>query len=429
MVNPLTAGESGKSASYLLLVAACIVAFGLSRRIEPLILCSPFLVALVVGLADKKQTGVSARLTLSSRTAFEREPIEMTITIVSELASPLIELMVPLPADARLVEGSNHFTLHIGAGESRTYTCIFSLPTRRKFILSHPIIRTIGSLGFRVEESASGTGASGVETLTIYPAPSHLKSLVNPRHTQVYSGNYRSEVTGEGTEFATVRTLESGDRLSSINWRASARRGSYFVNRYVAERNADVVLFVDTFTDTELYGPKYVDIAARCAASVALQYIRLKNRVALVEFGHYLMMVPPASSVRHWYRILDTLAGTTPQSRSITYDVSRVPKRILPNHSLVIAVTALLSERFDTALIDLKRRGFDVTAVVIDAAPLDNPRNDILTIADSMWRGERASRISRIAGAGIALAMWSEESHLEATLRQLERYRGNIFRR
>ena len=429
MVPRLTRGETGKSANYLLLVAACVIVFGLSRRIDPLILCSPFLVALVRGLLDTKRPEVSARLHLDNRTAFENEPIPMSVTISSESASPLIELLVPLPSDARLESGSNHITLHLDAGESRTYTCEFSLPTRRKFILPHPIIKTIGSHGFRIDEFTGRSVDPTVETITIFPAPMQLKSLVEPRRTQVYSGNYRSEVTGEGTEFSMVRGLVPGDRLASINWRATARRGTFFVNRYVVERNADVVLFMDTFTDTALYGPSYLDLATRCAASVALKYIRLKNRVALVEFGHYLILVPPASSLRHWYRILDTLAGTTPHSRSITYDVSTVPKRILPNHSLVIAFTALLSERFDSALVDLKRRGFDVAAVVIDAIPLEPNASETLAISDDIWRVERDSRISRLAESGIALAKWNKGTPIEAALRQIEGYRGNLYRR
>ena len=429
----MTEAETGKSANYLLLIAACAIVFGLSRRIEPLILCAPFVVALVRGLSSTRRTEVSARLHLEKRTAFENEPIRMSVTITTEAAAPLIELMVPLPSIARLEEGSNQLTLSLDAGEIRTYSFVCSFPTRRKFSIPQPVMRTIGAHGFRVGEFAPESVPESVskeaQAITIYPAPMQLKSLVKPRRTQVYSGNYRSAVSGEGTEWSSVRELLPGDRIASINWRATARRGSFFVNRYVVERNADVVLFMDTFTDTTLYGPTYVDLAARCAASVSLKYIRHKNRVALVEFGHYLILIPPASSLRHWYRLLNTLAGTTPNSRSITYDVSTVPKRILPNHSLVVAFTAMLSERFDSALLDLKQRGFDVATVIIDAVPLVSPASETLSIADDLWRAERNARISRLAEAGIAMAKWNERTPIEVTLRQIEGYRGNIFRR
>ena len=46
-----------------------------------------------------------------------------------------------------------------------------------------------------------------------------------------------------------MREWAPGDRVKSINWRASARRGVLWVNEQHPERNTDVVLFLDTFTD------------------------------------------------------------------------------------------------------------------------------------------------------------------------------------
>ena len=57
--------------------------------------------------------------------------------------------------------------------------------------------------------------------------------LLRPLRTQPYVGNQVARVEGDGIEFADIRAFVAGDRLRSINWRASARRGELHVNEYV----------------------------------------------------------------------------------------------------------------------------------------------------------------------------------------------------
>ena len=73
--------------------------------------------------------------------------------------------------------------------------------------------------------------------------------MLAPLETQVFVGNQVSRARGDGIEFADIREWAPGDRVRSINWRASARRGELWVNQQHPERNTDVVLFLDTFTD------------------------------------------------------------------------------------------------------------------------------------------------------------------------------------
>ena len=71
----------------------------------------------------------------------------------------------------------------------------------------------------------------------------------HPLETQVFAGNQVARPKGEGIEFADLRRYAAGDRSAAINWRASARRGELVVNEQHPERNADVILFLDTFVE------------------------------------------------------------------------------------------------------------------------------------------------------------------------------------
>ncbi len=110
--------------------------------------------------------------------------------------------------------------------------------------------------------------------LRVYPLPETLRAIVTPVSTQPFAGNQVSRQKGEGLEFADLREFAAGDRVRSINWRASARRNVLVVNERHPERNADVILFLDTFADARAGGRSTLDLAVRATATLATQLPR-----------------------------------------------------------------------------------------------------------------------------------------------------------
>ena len=56
-------------------------------------------------------------------------------------------------------------------------------------------------------------------------------------------------------------------------------------NEYHPERNADVVLFLDAFSDTRDGAGGTIDMTVRAAAALAAAYLRTRDRVGIVGFG------------------------------------------------------------------------------------------------------------------------------------------------
>ena len=98
--------------------------------------------------------------------------------------------------------------------------------------------------------------------LKAYPRLEAVQRVVSARETQAFAGNEVSRHPGEGIEYADLRDFVAGDRVRSINWRASARRQSLVVNERHPERNTDVVILVDSFVD--LGGEKAARSTTRC---------------------------------------------------------------------------------------------------------------------------------------------------------------------
>ncbi|HEY8092733.1 MAG TPA: DUF58 domain-containing protein, partial [Acidimicrobiales bacterium] len=82
----------------------------------------------------------------------------------------------------------------------------------------------------------------------ILPRPEQLRSLLYPL-PRATAGSHASRARGGGLDFAELRTLAPGDRLTDVNWRASARRSEaaqpLLVNVRHPDRAGDVVLLLD----------------------------------------------------------------------------------------------------------------------------------------------------------------------------------------
>jgi uncharacterized protein (DUF58 family) len=408
--------SSSRLPYYLLVVGLCLLLFGRTGRLEMLAFGAPFAVTIFRHRAVR-DGGVECRRSIDTREVYEGDPIGLEVSISAHMKMSLVEVLTPIPSNATIFSGANHFVTALHAGETRTFRCVFALARRRVCVVPPTVVRSL------VSEEEYGASVE----VTVFPDPFPLRSEVRPEHTQVYTGNFPSKRAGEGIEFASVAPFAPGDRLSAINWRATARRGSLQGNRYVVERNADIVLLIDTFADAVVLSAgdsgsvSVLDLEARCAAAVAHRYLREKNRLALVELGHVLSFLPPASSRNHFYRVLDRLSRISAVPREITAEVASVPKRVLPSSALVIAVSGFVSEHFDHALLDLASRGFDVAVVRVpyDERFLDGEEPGIATAAEGIRRLSESFRLRRLVSAGIAVASFHPGKPLDATFREL----------
>jgi uncharacterized protein (DUF58 family) len=221
------------------------------------------------------------------------------------------------------------------------------------------------------------------------------------------AGSRPAAAAGEGIEFAELRFLAPGERARRINWRATSARGRLLVNDRMPERSSDVVLFLDALGAAATSAAGTLDHAVRAAASLTEAYLRHRDRVGLLRFGGDLEWILPGSGLRQHYRIADALLESE-LARSFRWrDTSLIPRRVLPPQSLVLALTPGLDWRVTRALLNLRRRGYQVSIIEVDPIPdLAVAEAAVDPIAWRTWLLERDAVRTRLAGAGIALASW-----------------------
>jgi uncharacterized protein (DUF58 family) len=196
------------------------------------------------------------------------------------------------------------------------------------------------------------------------------------------------------------------------------------------ERNADVVIFLDTFVDLPRTGGSSLDLALRAAIAVVDFYLGRRDRVALVAFGGTLRWLRPAAGAIQRYRVVEALLETELALSYAWKDIAVVPRRVLPAKSLVLALTPLVDERTVAALLDLRGRAFDVVVLELAARSfVDAGRRRGDALALRLWKLDRENVRARLTAAGATVVEWEPKTPLEAVMQEVREYRRHARHR
>lgn len=418
----MTRSRSARLGGYAALAAIGLVAALALRRPELAIAAAPFALVLAVGTGLARDPRVEVDFTLGSDRTVEGEEVEAEIAVRAEGSVDRLELLLDLPQGMGIVDGADALAVRLRAGEER------ELPLRLR--CSRWGLYDVGDVEARAYDPFRLVVWEGrfrrSQSLKTYPRAVSLSRILSPVETQAFTGSEVARVKGEGIEYADLRDYVPGDRVRSINWRASARRGDLVVNERHPERNTDVVLFVDSFTDVRSEHRSTLDDAVRAAATLAVRYLERRDRVGLVAFGGILRWLRPGMGLSQRFMLIETLLETGVDVTYTWRDVNLIPARILPPKALVLAVTPLVDARFITALENLRGRGFDLVVVEVDPVGfVEAGRGEVAGLAYRLWLLEREVLRSRLERLGVGVARWGDDVSLEAALEGVRTYRRN----
>jgi uncharacterized protein (DUF58 family) len=416
----VTRRASPRLGAYAGLSALGLVAALVLRLPELVVLAAPFALLLAVGLALAQEPRLDLDFSLDRERALEEEEVQAELRIVAGTSVERLEALVALPYGLAVDPDANPVALQLRSGDDRRIELAIRCLRWGGYTPGDVHLRGRDRLGLFVYEQALDLR----RPLRVYPRAETLLGVIAPAETQVFSGNEVSRAKGEGIEFADLRPFVYGDRVRRINWRASARRGDLVVNEHHPERNTDVILFLDSFTEAREAGGGTLDLAVRAAATLAERYLGRKDRVGLVGFGGVLRWLLPASGMIQLYRIVDALIGTEIVLSYAWKDIDVIPPGTLPPKALVIGLTPLLDERGVTALLDLRARGFDLAIVEVSPLPFaaagpDEPE----MLAHRLWRLKREALRYRFERVGVPVAEWHEGAPLAGPVEEVAAFR------
>jgi uncharacterized protein (DUF58 family) len=353
--------------------------------------------------------------------AFEGDRLTVHLTVKAESAVPPTEMWHLLPPEAICPGGRNRLLLTLRRGEERTFQHEIIFPRRGKF--------TLGRLYCRVHPGPDLqpwlAEYRDDQQCQVYPRITPLRHRLPPLHTHASFGNYVSRTAADGLEFAGIRPYSIGDRVRRVHWRASLAQQQLYVTDYYAERNADVVILVDSLVSIGSPRANTLDVAVRVAASLAAHYLYHKDRVGLIQYAGVCSWVPPAAGQRQLYRILDTLLATQTHFSYLSGDITRIPPRVLPPGALVFVVTTMLDPRIDVALHDLLARAFQLVFLVISPAHVvpSSRHSPAVDAAARLWRLEVDLHLREFRRLGVPVVIQDTDDPLAGLYPVLSRGR------
>jgi uncharacterized protein (DUF58 family) len=360
---------------------------------------------------------VSVALRLSDERVVEGDDVQVVVTVAARGDVDSATVNVVLPAGVDVAQGAPAATVSLRDGETRDVT--MSVRPRRwgVYPLGPALVTTYGLgrlTGSLVEAPA--------EVVRVLPKAHEFEATSAHPFTRALAGTHVARVTGEGIEPVGVREFRYGDSLRRVNWHVTARRGALHVTEQRPERNAEVVLFLDTFVERGPLGNTTLDVAVRAAVGIAEHYLRSMDRVGVVGFGGVMRWLTADTGRLQRHRIVEHLIGTVTYGTYAAKDVSILPARTLPPRALVIALSPLLDSRATGAVADLARRGYGLVVVDTSPRPLLPPATTwSRDLAQRVWLVERDTLIHRLAEVGVPVVPWTGPGTLDLVLGEVAR--------
>ena len=402
----MTLSLSPRLRIYTALAATALIGALAFGRPDLAVLATPFVVLLGVAFVGAPLE-LDGGLELDRERVLEGERVRATISVHNRGGPARVEIRPP--ATERLRTRASPIEHWHPAGDDHAVTFELSVERWGLLTVGPVVVRAHDRLGAFTLEGPLG----GAPELRAYPRVDRLQRLVAPLRNRPVLGSQVSRERGDGIEFADLRPLLPGDRVRSINWRASARRGVPYVNVQHPEHSADVVLFLDTFAEAERAEAGTLDAAVHAAAALASTYLTRRDRVALVSFGGVVSWLAGSPGTRQLYRIVDALLESHVKPSFRWTDITHVPGHLLPARAVVLALSPLLDDRGIGALLDLRARGYDL--VVIEISPLALGDAGPAGLPLRLWRLQREALRARFERLGVPVARW-ERPHADLDL-------------
>ncbi|MDG2114078.1 MAG: DUF58 domain-containing protein, partial [Actinomycetota bacterium] len=244
---------------------------------------------------------ISARL--SNERVVEGDVLELIVDVESVDEIPWLEVEVETSDDLPVVAGVPSAIVALPAG--RRATIRFELEALQWGVQSPARLRitTRDRLGL-----FAGRRVVSLDLpVRIHPSDRRLDAMIESTRTRARVGHHLASQRGEGCEYADIRPVRAGDRLRSVNWRVSLRRGEYWVSDRHPDQASDLVLLVDSGQALGKGSGSTLHTAVRAALALTEGHLATHDRVGLLDVGRQVRWFRPAMGRLQRRKLIDAL--------------------------------------------------------------------------------------------------------------------------
>ena len=414
-------GVSSRFVVMFALAAAGLVAVVAGRNPAYAGLVAPFVVVLVLGVANQSWPEFAVTVRMDPPRAVEGDEVDVVVEVLATAGVPWLDLFVELPSALAPRDSCARAIVAVSAREAHAvrFPC-----TATRWGVASPRRLTITArdrFGFFVSSRIMSVNAP----IRVYPTDAQTKAMLQPGQLTRGLGAHLSPDRADGCEFADVRPYRQGDRTRAVHWRVSARRGELWVSERHPERSADVVLVLDALAEV---GSELEDTTLRRAVRAAMTllegHLGAHDRVGLYAVSGRAAWLRPRLGARQAYEVVDALLDAQENVSRLAGSIDGGPLRNMARGCQIIGLSSLLDDRYVSLLCDLAGCGHDV--VVLESPPtavLARPQAATEALARRLWIFEQQARRAELRFAGITTVVWDGQQPLHTLIRPASRRR------
>jgi uncharacterized protein (DUF58 family) len=204
------------------------------------------LVFAVLSLMDYLMLFIGKRSVLAQRIVNERLNLGFDNTI-----SLSVRNSFPFPVSVRLIDElpvqfqDRSFSKYLKIPASGRQVQEYALKpvNRGEYIFERILCYVRSPLGLLQRRCIS----KATQMVKVYPATKYLRQyqLLALSDSNQYAGSKKIRKIGHSMEFEQIKEYVPGDDIRTINWKATARKGSVMVNNYIDARSQQIYCLID----------------------------------------------------------------------------------------------------------------------------------------------------------------------------------------
>lgn len=131
--------------------------------------------------------------------------------------------------------------------------------------------------------------ADAEQTVAVYPSYMQLRKYRLVTHTSLVNehGTKRLRKIGQSMEFEQIKDYVTGDDIRTLNWKATARKGTLMVNNYVDEKSQQVYCIIDKgrLMKMPFGGLTLLDYAINSTLVMCSVCLQKQDKIGLLTFS------------------------------------------------------------------------------------------------------------------------------------------------
>lgn len=232
------------------------------------------------------------------------EPIQIQIKINRKYPIPLFFLYLKEDLSEKLQLGISNSFIFPGFRRKIVMTYQIPLLPRGEHTLAGFYIKTCDLLGFVEKEHYVAIS----KKILVYPHYQELNYQPLEHQFDLGLAASKERIQRDTTMAVGIREYQPGDRISWINWKATARRNDIMIKEFEQRQSHDVLLILDCSPDERF------EICVSFAASYIKAIIKKGAQVGLLTSGRERLSIPIRGGNNQQHELFYNLAKVVDDS-------------------------------------------------------------------------------------------------------------------